>query len=83
MRNNLIFTNQNKPPVSDEALKATALIYLKDALAKQEFEQCPDIIQSALNFGADKAEVAKVIADFIKGTNAAPYAFKRKGAGRF
>ena len=85
MRNNLIFTNQNKPPVSNGVLKATALIYLKDALVKGEYEQCPELIQSALNFGADKAEVQKAIADFIKEAKMAPYRVvkSKKGAGRF
>jgi len=85
MRNNLIYTNQKKPAAPNEALKATALIYLKDALVKEEFEQCPQLIQKAQYFGAGKHDVQVVIAEYVKekqlGPNYKPY--KKKGKRRF
>jgi hypothetical protein len=85
MRNNLITANQKKPPAPNEVLKATALVYLKDALIKEEFEQCPELIQKAQYFGADKTEVQKVIAEFIKEAKLTPYFVPKKNRvkGRF
>ena len=85
MRNNLIYTNPKKPQAPNEALKATALIYLKDALVKQEFEQCPELVQKAQYFGANRPEIKKVIAEYLKESRLTPYYVpnKRKGAKRF
>ena len=46
----------------DELLKATALLYLKDALVKQEYESCAELLGSARNFGAEQGEIDEVIA---------------------
>jgi len=86
MRNNLFTNYQQGPTTPNETLKATALIYLRDALDKQAYEQCPDLIQQALNFGAQKGEIQQVIADYALGARATtrikPFQ-KGKGYRRF
>ena len=72
MRNNLFTSLQKGPSAPNETLKATALIYLRDALDKQEYEQCPDLIQQALYFGALKSEIQQTIAEYTLGVKAAP-----------
>ena len=62
MRNNLVFKNENnKPKTSDELLKTTSLLYFKEALQNQQFEQCPTLIKTAKRFGAQNADIRKVI----------------------
>jgi hypothetical protein len=51
----------------DELLKVTALVYLKDALVKQEFETCEELIAIAKNFGAEQSEVTDVITSYLRG----------------
>ena len=68
MRNNLLYNDErNKPVTPDETLKATALIYLKEALVREEFEQCPELILKAKQFGAEGGEIRKVIAEHTRG----------------
>ena len=47
-----------KHPVS-----LTALLYLKDALKKERYELCPDLIAVAKEFGASGSEVAYLLED--------------------
>lgn len=47
-------------------LKVTALLYLKEALYKQKFEQCPELIQTAKRYGASTEEVQTVIARHVR-----------------
>ena len=73
MRNNMVFTkNTNKPDAPDELLKTTTLLYLKEALGNQEFEQCAALIKTAKRFGATKVEVQKVLREHVKRGNAGP-----------
>jgi hypothetical protein len=51
----------------DELLKVTALVYFKDALVKQEFEACDELVALAKNFGASTSEVEEVVTDFLSG----------------
>ncbi len=51
----------------DEVLKATALLYFKDALQKQEFESCAELVEAARNLGAGQNEIGEVIAGYLKG----------------
>ena len=65
MRNNMVFTNENnKPKVPDELLKTTSLLYFKEALRNQQFEQCPTLIKTAKRFGAQNADIRKVINEY-------------------
>lgn len=47
-------------------LKVTALLYLKEALYKQKFEQCAELVQAAKRYGATTEEVHKVIARYVR-----------------
>lgn len=58
-------TNKNhEPQAPDELLKITALLYFKEALVKQEYEQCPALIATAKRFGANQVDIWNVIAEF-------------------
>lgn len=52
---------------ADSVLKVTALVYFKDALAKQEYETCPELLGSARRFGAQQSEIDEVIASVLRG----------------
>ena len=65
MRNNLVLPNENnKPKAPDELLKTTSLLYFKEALRNQQFEQCPTLIKTAKRFGAQNADIRKVIDEY-------------------
>jgi len=71
MRNNLVYTNENnKPKAPDELLKTTSLLYFKEALRNQQFEQCPTLIKTAKRFGAQNADIRKVINEYTNRGNA-------------
>lgn len=44
-------------------LKLTALLYLKEALLKERYEHCPEIIAAAKEFGAEAYEVQDLLED--------------------
>ena len=48
----------NRNPV-----KLTALLYLKEALVRQQYEHCRDIIAVAKEFGAADVEVQDLLED--------------------
>ena len=63
MRNNAIFKDGGiRSSSRDEILKVTALLYLKEALLKEEYEGCQELVDSARKFGAQQGEVNEVIA---------------------
>ena len=65
MERNVVFNNGKTMTVSlDEMLKVTALLYLKDALFKEEYEGCAELIKAAKSFGARKSEVSKVLTEY-------------------
>ena len=65
MRSNLVLPNDNnQPTVPDEILKTTALLYLREALDNQQFEQCPTFVQTAKRFGARPSEVRQVLVEY-------------------
>ena len=71
MRNNLVYPNENnKPKAPDELLKTTSLLYFKEALRYQQFEQCPTLIKTAKRFGAQSADIRKVIDEYTNQGNA-------------
>ena len=65
MRNLLSKPQQNRSTGSDEVLKATALLYLEEALFKEQFEDCSGLIQSAQRFGAQLYEIKAVIFRYL------------------
>ena len=52
------FYTSEKDPV-----KLTALLYLKEALIKERYEQCPQFIALAREFGAQNPEIDELIED--------------------
>lgn len=47
----------------EHPLKLTALLYLKEALLKQQYEVCKDIISTAKEYGAQDAEIRNLLED--------------------
>ena len=67
MKSEAIFTSEeNQAPAADEILKATALVYFKDALFKQEYEHCKELMDLAKKFGAQPSEIREVLTSYIK-----------------
>jgi hypothetical protein len=56
-------------PGSDQILKVTALLYLKEALVAQEYETCQELIDTAKNLGANPGDISAVIADYLNAGN--------------
>jgi hypothetical protein len=50
----------------DEALRVTALAYLKEALIKERYEQCADLITAAKRFGATGRDIKVAIARSVR-----------------
>ena len=48
----------------DHPVKTTALLCLKEALAKENFEECKDMIQIAHEFGAEPQEIHELLVSF-------------------
>ncbi len=44
-------------------VKLTAILYLKQALLEERYEDCPDIIMIAREFGADPYEIRNILED--------------------
>ena len=84
MRKNELFNNEkNKPFIPDEILKVTALIYLKEALQNEKYEECTELTKIAKRFGARTSEIKGVITESNRGMRVAPLnAIKKKKGGR-
>ena len=63
--NNTTLNNAQQPIAADEVLKATALIYLREALEKEEYETCAEFIASAESFGAQRSEIKEVLKGYL------------------
>ena len=65
---NFLTSNQNQQKSSnhDQILKATALLYLKEALVKEEYEDCSNLIQNAKDFGAEAKDINELILQHIR-----------------
>ena len=48
---------------SSHPVKLTALLYLKEALFKEQYEKCPEIVSVAKEFGAEDFEVQDLLED--------------------
>ncbi|MBN1586709.1 MAG: hypothetical protein JW937_04690 [Candidatus Omnitrophica bacterium] len=57
--------HQNTPVryVKKNPLKLTALLYLREALLWEEYEQCPELIGLACELGAQDFEVRDLLED--------------------
>ncbi|GEM_PF-1041006 len=70
MENRLLSSPQADASLAaNDLLKATSLLYLKDALEGQRYEECAALIQSAKDYGADLSEVSNVIAQYLRKFN--------------
>ncbi len=49
--------------VKKDPVKLTALLYLKEAVLAQRYEQCPDFIRIAQEFGAQEMEINELLED--------------------
>ncbi|HBO97431.1 MAG TPA: hypothetical protein DD648_05325 [Candidatus Omnitrophica bacterium] len=68
MKFNVNFNNnKTKPEFSEDARKAISLLYLEEALYKEQYEECAEIVSSAKRFGAESSDINKVIAKYLKG----------------
>ncbi len=71
MKKNTVFKNEeNKPIARDEVLKATVLLYFKEALLTERYEECAELIRIAKGFGAERSEISGVIAESNRGEGA-------------
>ena len=68
MRNNVILKDEGSRSSSslNEILKVTALLYLKEALFREEYEGCQELVDSARKFGAQQGEINEVIAVYLR-----------------
>jgi hypothetical protein len=66
MRSRLTQKNQSESIAVDKTLKATALIYLNEALTKERYEDCREIIKRAKRFGAESQEIQEVISSYVR-----------------
>ena len=67
MKGNLLFNRNKLPDAPDRTLKATALVYLEEALLSERYEECAQLVRSAQRYGASPKEIEQVIADVVKG----------------
>jgi hypothetical protein len=58
----------NPEPKVDEShpLKLTSLLYLWQALDQEQYEDCPEIVSIAFEFGAHPNEIESVVSDYVK-----------------
>jgi len=69
MRNEIAL-NRDSVFATDKLLKTTSLIYLKEALTNQQYEDCSRLVTSARGYGARQSEIRKVIAEYLVGAKA-------------
>jgi len=61
-------TVKNNATLNEEVIfKVTALSYLKEALVKQEYEGCAELVDIAKKFGAQQGEIDGTIAAYLRG----------------
>lgn len=51
---------------ADELLKVTALQYLADALTREQFEDCAQLIGTAKQYGASENDVKEILTAYIR-----------------
>ena len=49
--------------VRKEPVKLTALLYLREALRKERYEDCPQFVRVAKEFGAQEREIVELLED--------------------
>ena len=66
MKNNATL-NEGQALASNDIFKVTALVYLKEALVKQEYESCKELVEIARKLGARQGEIDGTIASYLRG----------------
>ena len=64
MENNVLL-NPEQALGTDQILKVTALLYLKEALVAQKYETCQELIDTAKKLGVEQGDISAVIADYL------------------
>jgi len=54
---------------TDQLLRLTALVYLKEALVEQKYETCQELIDTAKNVGVNPGDITAVITDYLNAGN--------------
>jgi len=82
MKENEVFKyEKNKPIARDEVLKVTSLLYFKDALFNEKYEDCRELVRIAKRFGARKTDIRRVIAESNRGARVGRGNGANKGKG--
>jgi hypothetical protein len=68
MENNVL-VNEEQALGTDQLLKLTALVYLKEALVAQEYETCQELIDTAKNVGVNEGDINAVITGYLNPGN--------------
>jgi len=58
--------NINNRAALDSTLKATSLVFLLEALNREDYEECPKYIQKAKANGVQRKEIDAVIANYLR-----------------
>lgn len=67
MKENVLLDGQQAS--GNEFLKLTALLYLKEALDKQEYESCRVLVDTAKELGVGQGEISAAIAEYLNAEN--------------
>ena len=62
---NTVLINEEQALGTDQLLKLTALVYLKEALVTQKYEACRELIDTAKGLGVDPGDIKAVITDYL------------------
>ena len=67
MNNNVMIDDQENGLIaSAPVLKLTSLLYFKEALLGQRYEECAQLVEAAKGFGARQSEIGGIIAEVIR-----------------
>ena len=62
MRNNIFLREASNISYSNDVLRATTLQYLRDALLREEYEGCKELVERAREFGVQNEEIQALLA---------------------
>jgi len=68
MENNILISEEQALG-TDQLLKLTALVYLKEALIAQQYETCQELIDTAKGLRIDQGDIDAVITDYLNTGN--------------
>ena len=67
MTRNRVFTSPKQKELrTEDMLKLTALLYFREALIKEQFEDCAELVRTAKEYGADSRHIRAVIASTVR-----------------